>query len=100
MKFQNPSFNIFFEWTDAHTHARTDGRTSRKQYAPHFFKVGGIKSVGEVDFRKYSLLTIIHYVHWLNIWLCSKCCKFAKIHFFMHIFILPVPYLQNIKRIY
>ena len=22
---------------------RTHGRTSRKQYAPHFFKVGGIK---------------------------------------------------------
>ena len=36
MKFQNPSFNFFFE--------RTDKRTSRKQYAPHFFKVGGIKS--------------------------------------------------------
>ena len=34
MKFQNPSFNIFFE--------RTDKRTSRKQYAPHLFKVGGI----------------------------------------------------------
>ena len=35
MKFQNPSFNFFLE--------RTDGRTSQKQYAPHFFKVGGIK---------------------------------------------------------
>ena len=35
MKFQNPSFNFFFE--------RTDARISRKQYAPHFFKVGGIK---------------------------------------------------------
>ena len=38
MKFQNPSFNFFFERTDE----QTDGRTSRKQYAPHFFKVGGI----------------------------------------------------------
>ena len=37
MKFQNPSFNFFFE--------RTDARTSQKQYAPHFFKVGGIKTV-------------------------------------------------------
>ena len=31
MKFQNPSFKFFL-----------NGRTSRKQYAPHFFKVGGI----------------------------------------------------------
>ena len=36
MKFQNPSFKIFWN-------KRTlSGRTSRKQYAPHFFKVGGI----------------------------------------------------------
>ena len=35
MKFQNPRLNFFFE--------RTDERTSRKQYAPHFLKVGGIK---------------------------------------------------------
>ena len=35
MKFKNPSFEIFC----------TDGRTSRKQYAPHFFKVGGINSM-------------------------------------------------------
>ena len=38
MKFQNPSLKIFLN-------GRTHGRTSRKQYAPHFFKVGGIKSV-------------------------------------------------------
>ena len=38
MKFQNPSFKIFLNgWTDAHTHARTDGQ------AEHFFKVRGIK---------------------------------------------------------
>ena len=37
MKFKNPSLN-FFERTDERTHART----SRKQYASHFFKVGGI----------------------------------------------------------
>ena len=41
MKFQNPSFKIF-ERTGGHR--RTNGRTSRKQYAPHFFKVGGINS--------------------------------------------------------
>ena len=33
MKFQNPSLNSFLNGT------------SRKQYAPHFFKVGGIKTV-------------------------------------------------------
>ena len=36
MKFQNTSFNFFLN-------GQTNGRTSRKQYAPHFFKVGGIK---------------------------------------------------------
>ena len=35
MKFQNPSFKFFLN-------GRTNERTSRKQYAPHFFKVGGI----------------------------------------------------------
>ena len=41
MKFQNLVLIFFFERTDARTHART----SRKQYAPHFFKVWGIKTV-------------------------------------------------------
>ena len=45
MKFQNPSLNFFFERTDGRTHACTHARTSRKQYAPYFFKVGGIKIV-------------------------------------------------------
>ena len=35
MKFQNPSLNSVLN-------GQTDERTSRKQYAPHFFKVGGI----------------------------------------------------------
>ena len=40
MKFQIPSFKNFLNgWTDE----RTDGHTSRNQYASHFFKVGGIK---------------------------------------------------------
>ena len=40
MTFQNPSCKIFLNgWMDAQKH----GRTSRKQYAHHFFKVGGIK---------------------------------------------------------
>ena len=37
MKFQNPSLNFFLS-------GRKNKRTSRKQYAPHFFKVGAIKS--------------------------------------------------------
>ena len=49
MKFQNPSFKFFFERTDKRTNGQTDGltdgQTSRKQYAPHFFKVGGIMSL-------------------------------------------------------
>ena len=41
MKFQNPSFKFFL---NGRTNAQTHKRTSRKQYAPHFFKVGGIKT--------------------------------------------------------
>ena len=45
MKFQNPSWNSVLNGrTDERTNGRTDERTSRKQYAPHFFKVGGIKT--------------------------------------------------------
>ena len=44
MKFQNPSLNFFFERTDGRTDGHTDARTSRNQYAPHFFTVGGIKN--------------------------------------------------------
>ena len=45
MKFQNPSLNSVLNGrTDERTNGRTDERTSRKQYAPHFFKVGGIKT--------------------------------------------------------
>ena len=46
MKFENPSFNFFLNGrTHTRTHAHTHGRTSQKQYAPHFFKVGGIKII-------------------------------------------------------
>ena len=41
MKFQNPSLNSVL---NGRKDERTDERTSRKQYAPHFFKVGGIKN--------------------------------------------------------
>ena len=44
MKFQNPSFEFFFERMDKRTDEQTNKRTRRKQYAPHFFKVGGIKN--------------------------------------------------------
>ena len=42
MKFQNPSLNSVL---NGRKDERTDERTSRKQYAPHFFKVCGIKTV-------------------------------------------------------
>ena len=41
MKFQNLSLNFFL---NGPTHARTSGN----QYAPHFFKVGDIKSSGMI----------------------------------------------------
>ena len=43
MKFKTLALNFFFEPTDKRSDERTNGWTSRKQYAPHFFKVGGIK---------------------------------------------------------
>ena len=42
MKFQNPSLNSVLT---GRTDGRTDERTSQNQYAPHFFKVGGIKRI-------------------------------------------------------
>ena len=41
MKFQNPSFKMFLN-------GQTHGLTSQKQYAPHFFKVGGIKTIQNI----------------------------------------------------
>ena len=49
MKFQNPSLNFFL---NGRKDGRTNERTSQNQYAPHFFKVGGIK-------RKTQTTTII-----------------------------------------
>ena len=40
MKFQNPSLKFYL---NRRTNKWTNERTSRKQYAPHFFRVGGIK---------------------------------------------------------
>ena len=40
MKFQNPSLNSVL---NRRKDERTDERTRRNRYAPHFFKVGGIK---------------------------------------------------------
>ena len=48
MKFQIPSFKFFLNGrTNAHTHTQT----SRKQYAPHFSKVGGIKNIIMSSFK-------------------------------------------------
>ena len=46
MKFQNPSLNSVLT-------GRTDERTSRNQYAPHFFKVGGIIKTSYLRLRVY-----------------------------------------------
>ena len=55
MKFQNPSFKFFLNGrTNKRTNRQTDERTSRKQYAPHFFKVGAIKS-GNTIFQIITL---------------------------------------------
>ena len=43
MKFQNPSFNSVLT-------GRTDEHTSRNQYAPHFFKVGGINTILKIPY--------------------------------------------------
>ena len=41
MKFQNPSLKFFLNgWTNE----QTDGQAESNIYAPHFFKVGGIKT--------------------------------------------------------
>ena len=47
MKFQNPNFKFFLD-------GRTDTWSSPKQYAPHFFKVGGIKS-GNFSIKSYDV---------------------------------------------
>ena len=65
MKFQNPSFKFFLN-------GRTNERTSRKQYAPHFFKVGGIK----ISFYCQPCISLFHYVsskHGVtSVWKCSS----------------------------
>ena len=55
MKFQNPSFKFFL---NGRTDKQTDRRTSRKQYAPHFFKVGGIIIIKYHQIRTLFLLLI------------------------------------------
>ena len=46
MKFQDNISNMNTYIQYIHTYVRTYIRTSRNQYAPHFFKVGGIKMGG------------------------------------------------------
>ena len=45
MKFQNPSLNFIL---NGRTYGRTHAHTCRNQYAPHFFKVGGIIRIVEL----------------------------------------------------
>ena len=52
MKFQNPSYKFFLNGRKSgQTNKR---RTSRKQYAPHFFKVGGIIKLISFDVAIYE----------------------------------------------
>ena len=52
MKFQNPSLNSVL---NGRKDERTNERTSRNQYAPHFFKVGGIKILFVLDELDFDL---------------------------------------------
>ena len=53
MKFQNPSLNSVLT---GRTDGRTDKRTSRNQYAPNFFKVGGINTVCLIGCLDYAVV--------------------------------------------
>ena len=69
MKFQNPSFKFFLDGrtnghkrTNGQTNKQTNKRTRRKQYAPHFFKVGGIKRK-IMNYKKVVDLSHFMFVH-------------------------------------
>ena len=82
MKFQNPSLNFFL---NGRKDERTNGRTSRNQYAPHFFKVGGIKR-GNTVFQIITLSVAMETSGqiWLNFELIQTsmhvliACKYEK----------------------
>ena len=46
MKFQNPSLNFFFEWTDASTDAHTDTQ-AESNMLPTFSKLGASLQLGK-----------------------------------------------------
>ena len=63
MKFQNPSLNSVL---NGRKDERMEERTSQNQYAPHFFKVGGInmktferKRVGQTDLKSAYLCNLV-----------------------------------------
>ena len=43
---RNPYIKIQDDISNMNTYVRTYVRTSRNQYVPYFFKVGGIKKIG------------------------------------------------------
>ena len=45
---------------------RTNKRTSRKQYAPHFFKVGGIKTTAACFFSALQKKVLINSMYFAN----------------------------------
>ena len=59
MKFQNPSLNFFL---NGQTHAQTHARISQNQYAPHFFKVGGIKIQNKLHVKPSYVVPLVIYM--------------------------------------
>ena len=57
MKFQD---DISMPHTNTHTHIRT----SRNQYVPHFFKVGGIITVKNLNTPKLVVVTHLIQTRW------------------------------------
>ena len=75
MKFQYPSLNFFL---NGRKDGRMNKRTSRNQYAPHFFKVGGIKTGFLMKWLKYCNGQSCLFIH-KNIFCDSLLSCFIKV---------------------
>ena len=74
MKFQNPSLNSVLT---GRTDGRTDERTSQNQYAPHFFKVGGIiinVVLGFNPLKQHTTNNLCDYRNQTAYFLCRHVC--------------------------
>ena len=59
-----------------------------------------LKALGEVDFTKYALPTIIVYKQWSKNGYVEKCCKFVKTYFFSIIIHAHLQYVWNMSAKY